>query len=62
MEKTAILAITKNGVNIGQNLKTLFPNWSVFAPEKLSNDNAEIIWYSEPTSEKIVDLFKSNDA
>ena len=62
MEKTAILAITKNGVNIGQNLKTFFPNWSVFAPEKLSNDNTDIIWYSEPTSEKIVELFKNNDA
>ncbi len=62
MEKVSVLAITKNGVNIGQNLKKLFPDWSVFAPDKLSNGNNAITWYSEPTSEKIVELFKNNNA
>jgi len=62
MEKTSVLAITKNGVKIGQNLKKLFPEWSVFGPLKLSNGDNEIIWYSEPTSEKIVELFKNNNA
>ena len=42
MEKTAVLAITKNGVNIGQNLKELFPDWIIFAPAKLSNENSGI--------------------
>ena len=62
MGKTSVLAITKNGVSIGENLKKLFPEWSVFAPSKLSNEKTEIIWYSEPTSEKIVELFKNNNA
>ncbi len=62
MEKISVLAITKNGVKIGQNLKKLFPDWSIFAPEKLSNANNAITWYSEPTSEKIVELFKNNNA
>ena len=62
MEKTSVLAITKNGVNIGQNLKRLFPNWSIFAPVKFSNGDSEIIWYSNSTSEKIVELFKNNNA
>ena len=62
MEKTSVLAITKNGVSIGENLKKLFPEWSVFAPSKLSNEKTEITWYSEPTSEKIVELFKNNNA
>jgi cobalt-precorrin 5A hydrolase len=62
MEKTSVLAITKNGVNIGENLKKLFPEWSIFAPSKLSNEKTGITWYSEPTSEKIVELFKSNNA
>jgi cobalt-precorrin 5A hydrolase len=62
MEKTSVLAITKNGVNIGENLKKLFPEWSIFAPSKLSNEKTGITWYSEPTSEKIVKLFKSNNA
>ena len=49
MEKTSVLAITKNGVNIGENLKKIFPDWSVFAPSKLTNDSVGITWYSEPT-------------
>ena len=57
MEKIAVLAITKNGVSIGLRLKEFFPNWEIFAPSKFSNGNKEIIWYSESTSEKIVELF-----
>ena len=49
MEKVSVLAITKNGINIGIKLKELFPNWEIFAPVKLSNENNSIIWYSEPT-------------
>ncbi len=62
MEKTSVLVITKNGVKIGENLKKLFPNWSVFAPSKLTTEATGIIWYSEPTTEKIVELFKNNNA
>ena len=62
MEKTVVLAITKNGIKIGENLKKLFPDWSIFAPLKLSNENTEIVWYSEPTTDKIVELFKNNNA
>jgi cobalt-precorrin 5A hydrolase len=62
VEKTSVLAITKNGVNIGENLKKIFPDWSIFAPLKLTNDSVGITWYSEPTTEKIVELFKNNNA
>ncbi|HJJ22629.1 MAG TPA: cobalamin biosynthesis protein [Nitrosopumilus sp.] len=62
MEKTVVLAITKNGVKIGQNLKELFPDWSIFAPAKFSNEGNNITWYSEPTSEKIIELFKNSNA
>ena len=62
MEKTSVLAITKNGVNIGENLKKLFPNWDIFAPLKLTTEAIGITWYSEPTTEKIIELFKNNDA
>jgi cobalt-precorrin 5A hydrolase len=55
VEKTSVLAITKNGVNIGENLKNIFPDWSVFAPSKLTNG-------SVGTTEKIVELFKNNNA
>jgi len=62
MEKISVLAITKNGINIGTNLKKLFPDWEIFAPLKLANESVGIIWYSEPTTEKIVELFKKNNA
>ncbi len=62
MEKISVLAITKNGVNIGLKLKEIFPDWKIFAPSKFSNDRNEIVWYSESTSDKIVELFKNNNA
>ena len=62
MEKISILAITKNGIQIGLKIKEFFPSWKIFAPEKFSNNDEKIIWYSESTSAKIEDLFKTNDA
>ena len=62
MEKVSVLAITKNGINIGEKLKELFPNWDIFIPSKLSNENKSITWYSEPTSDKIIELFKNSNA
>jgi len=61
VEKVSVLAITKNGIDIGAKLKEIFPSWKVFAPSKFSNDK-EINWYSEPTSEKIIELFKNSNA
>jgi len=61
MEKVAILAITKNGIEIGRKLKGFFPDWDVYAPSKFSN-NEEFHWYSEPTSKKIIELFQNNSA
>ena len=62
MEKVSVLAITKNGISIGEKLKEFFPNWNIFAPVKLSNENNDIIWYSEPTTDKIIELFKNSNA
>lgn len=62
MEKISVLAITKNGVSMGLRLKEFFPTWEIFAPSKFSNGNKEIVWYSDTTSEKIVELFKNNNA
>ena len=62
MENVSVLVITKNGVKIGEKLKELFPNWNIFAPGKLSNENENITWYSEPTTDKIIELFKKSNA
>ena len=62
MEKVAILAITKNGIQIGIKIKQFFPNWKIFAPEKFAFDDSRVDWFHESTSMKIEELFKNNDA
>jgi len=62
MDKISVLAITKNGINIGIKLKKYFPTWEILAPRKFQNKNKQISWYSESTTEKVVELFKKNDA
>ena len=62
MERIAIIAITKNGVKMAKELKEKFPSWTVFAPSKFSDDNKKINWYTDSTTTKITELFKSNDA
>ncbi len=62
MEKISVLAITKNGLKTALSLKKLFNSWQIYAPEKFSNENKDVKWYSEPASQKISELFKINDA
>ena len=57
--KVAVLAITKNGVDIGSRLAGEFPDMEVYAPKKLLSEAPGIRWYGEPTSTKIADLFGS---
>ena len=61
MKKIAVLAITKNGIEIGLKLKEYFSNFEIFAPIKFSNNDKKIQWYEDSTTQKIVDLFKNND-
>lgn len=62
MDKFSILAITKNGIKIGLKLKEKFPSWRIYAPTKFLDQNLEVEWFSETTSEKIAKLFKTSDA
>ena len=57
-----MIAITKNGIKIGLDLKKFFSSWNIYAPAKFSDNNSEIQWYSESTGTKLVELFKTNDA
>ena len=61
MKKIAVLAITKNGIEMSLKLKEHFPDFEIFAPVKFSDNNEKIHWYDESTSEKIVELFKNNE-
>jgi cobalt-precorrin 5A hydrolase len=61
MKKIAVLAITKNGIEMSLGLKEHFSDFEIFAPIKFSDNNEKIQWYDESTSGKIVKLFKNND-
>lgn len=61
MKKIAVLAITKNGIEMSLGLKEHFSDFEIFAPIKFSDNNEKIQWYDESTSDKIVKLFKNND-
>lgn len=62
MERVSVLAITKNGVEMGKEIACHFPAWKIFAPEKLSDSRAGVAWFAEPVSSKIAQLFRENDA
>ena len=47
---------------MAKELKEKFPSWQVFAPDKFSDQNNKINWYTDNTTTKITELFKSNDA
>ena len=59
MERIAVIAITKNGVKMAKELKEKFVLWEVFAPAKFSDNNKKINWYTDSTTTKIMELFKS---
>jgi cobalt-precorrin 5A hydrolase len=62
VDNISVIAITKNGIEIGLKLKELFPIWKIYAPSKFSNDESKINWFSESTAIKIGELFQTNDA
>jgi cobalt-precorrin 5A hydrolase len=62
VEKVSIIAITKNGIKIGLDLKKISSSWQIYAPTKFSDDNPEVNWYSEPTGNKLAELFAASDA
>ncbi len=62
MERVAILAITKNGVEIGRKIRDMFGGWRLYAPEKFKTGEPAISWFSEPPAEKIGELFRTSEA
>ncbi|HXV38322.1 MAG TPA: cobalamin biosynthesis protein [Nitrosopumilaceae archaeon] len=62
MEKAAVIAITKNGIEIGLSLKKKFPNWKIYAPSKFSDSNSQIEWFDDSTTARVGELFKTHEA
>ncbi len=62
VERIAIVAITKNGVEIGRRIKGAFQDWELHVPEKFKTREPGIDWFSESSAEKIGELFRSSEA
>lgn len=62
MEKVAVIAITKNGIEIGLSLKKKFPTWEIYVPSKFSNSNSQIEWFDDSTTTRVAELFKTHEA
>lgn len=62
LDKLAIIAITKNGIEIAKKVGARFPSSQIYSPSKLSTGDSSITWFDEPTTAKVGELFKSHEA
>ncbi|MEJ7641660.1 MAG: cobalamin biosynthesis protein [Candidatus Nitrosocosmicus sp.] len=53
----AIVAITKNGIDIAKKLKEAFDSADIYVPIKFTNPNLHVTYFSESVNEKIGYLF-----
>jgi cobalt-precorrin 5A hydrolase len=60
--KTAVVAITKHGIEIARKIKGRMPEVEVYVPAKHSDGGADINWFSEQSTQLVASLFKSHDA
>jgi len=62
VDSIAIVAITKNGIDIADSLKKYFPSWKIFVPSKFRQEGKDIEWFEESTTLKIKELFERYSA
>lgn len=62
MARTAVIAITKHGIGISRRIKQKMPEVEIYVPAKHKDGGADIIWFSEQSTELVSRLFKSHDA
>lgn len=60
--KTAIIAITKHGIEIARRIRQKMPEVEIYVPTKHSDGGTDISWFSEQSTQLVGSLFKSHDA
>lgn len=55
--KTAIIAITKNGIAIAKQIQNRMNDSDIYVPDKFRTSESKIIYFAEPVSQKIGALF-----
>jgi len=62
MHKTAIVAITKHGIEIARRIKQKMPEVEIYVPAKHNDGETDISWFSEQSTQLVANLFKTCDA
>ncbi len=62
MPKTAIVAITKHGIDIARRIKQKMPEVEIFVQAKHSDGGTDVNWFSEQSTHLVGSLFKTHDA
>ncbi len=62
MSKTAIIAITKHGIEIARKIKQKMPEVEIYVQAKHSDGGTDINWFSEQSTQLVGDLFKTYEA
>lgn len=62
MPKTAIVAITKHGIEIARRIKQKMPDVEIYVPAKHSDGGIDVNWFSEQSTQLVGSLFKTHDA
>jgi cobalt-precorrin 5A hydrolase len=60
--KTAIVAITRHGIEIARRIKKRMPDVEIYVPAKHNDGDNDIVWFSEQSTQLVGNLFKSYDA
>lgn len=59
----AVIAITRNGIDIANRIMEKMPEVQVYAPIKFANSSMyKMNWFKEQTAQLVANLFKKNDA
>ena len=62
MTKTAIVAITKHGIEIARRIRQNIHEVEIYVPAKHSDGGTDINWFSEQSTQLVGNLFKTYDA
>lgn len=62
MTQTAVVAITKHGIDISRKIKAKMPEVEIYVPAKHSDGGADITWFLDQSTQVVGSLFKTHDA
>lgn len=62
LTRTAVVAITKHGIEIARRIKAKIPEVEVYVPAKHSDGCSDVNWFSEQSTQLVSNLFRTYDA